>query len=205
ESFVDIEPDVTEEVDGDGLKTVVQPLRPRSPVESRETLLPLSTSPTPEVLTRWFESVVAVQRSSPASPEYYDQTARAMVEQVSLDTGLILLRNGDAWRVAARSYHDEGTPGREFSYTILNRVVAEKRTFYQSRISFGSQSDSLSGVQSVVASPIFDARDEVVGVLYGSRRKGPGAREIGALEAQPVQGLAPAVGARSDPRDAGPP
>jgi signal transduction histidine kinase len=137
---------------------------------------------------------VAVQRATPTSPEYYDQTARALVDLVNLDSGLILLRNGDAWRVVARAFRDEGVPGREFSYTILRRVVQERRTFYQSGMN-SSQSDSLYHVQSVVASPIFDAQDQVVGALYGSRGRSPRAREIGDLEAQLVQVLASAVGA----------
>jgi signal transduction histidine kinase len=194
DSFIDVETSAPEVVEHDSLKTVLQPLRARTPAEARESLMTLGTTPTPEILTRWFEAVVAVQRATPASLEYYDQTARALVDLVGLDSGLILLRNGDAWRVAARAFRDEGAPGREFSYTILNRVVAERRTFYQSRINSG-QSESLFNVQSVVASPIFDAQDNVVGALYGSRGRTPRAREVGPLEAQLVQVLASAVGA----------
>jgi signal transduction histidine kinase len=194
DSFIDVEPSLPEEVAQESLKTVMQPLRAKSPAEARQTLQTLRDTPTPEVLMHWFEAVVAVQRATPTSPEYYDQTARALLDLVNLDTGLILLRNGDAWRVVARAFRDEGAPGREFSYTILNRVVQERRTFYQSGMS-SSQSDSLYHVQSVVASPIFDAQDQVVGALYGTRGRSPKAREIGALEAQLVQVLASAVGA----------
>jgi signal transduction histidine kinase len=198
DSFIDVEPGMPDEVEHESLKTVLQPLRARSTAEARETLMNLGTAPgqtpTPEVLTAWFEAVVTVQRASPASPEYYDQTARALVDLVALDSGLILLRNGDAWRVVARAFRDEGVPGREFSHAVVNRVVAERRTFYQSRIN-SSQSDSLYHVQSVVASPIFDAQDQVAGALYGTRGRSPRTREIGPLEAQLVQVLASAVGA----------
>ena len=142
---------------------------------------------------RWFEAVVAVQRATPTSPEYYDQTAKALVDLVGLDSGLILLRNGDAWRVAARAFLDEGVPGREFSYTILNRVVHERRTFYQSRINSSAERQPVH-VQSVVASPIFDSQGPGGGALYGARGRSPRAREIGPLEAQLVQVLASAVG-----------
>jgi signal transduction histidine kinase len=194
DSFIDIEPALAEDVEPDALKTVLQPLRPRTPGDVRESLAPLSTTPTPEVLTQWFEAVMAVHRTSPASPEFYEQTARALIDLIWLDTGLILLRNGDAWRVVARAFRDDGVPGREFSYTILNRVVADRRTFFQPRI-MASQSDSLHNIGSVVASPIFDANDQVVGALYGTRARGPRNREIGPLEAQLVQVLATAVGA----------
>jgi signal transduction histidine kinase len=194
DSFIDIEPALADEVEPDSLKTVLQPLRVRFPAEVRESLAPLSTAPTPEVLTQWFEAVMAVQRTSPASPEFYEQTARALIDLIWLDSGLILLRNGDAWRVVARAFRDDGVPGREFSYTILNRVVSDRRTFFQPRV-VASQSDSLHNIGSVVASPIFDANDAVIGALYGTRARGPRSREIGPLEAQLVQVLATAVGA----------
>ncbi|MFO0879310.1 MAG: HAMP domain-containing sensor histidine kinase [Gemmataceae bacterium] len=193
DTVVEIEPPLAEDDDSDALKTVMQPLRSASQVAGREPLLNLEAGPTPELLTQWFEAVVAVQRSSPASPEYYDQTARALVELVSLDSGLILLRAGDGWRVVARAFRDEGPGGREFSHTILARVVRDRRTFFQPRLAASSQGDSLQHVVSVVASPIFDNQDQVAGALYGARLRRPRSREIGPIEAQLVQVLASGV------------
>jgi signal transduction histidine kinase len=194
DTTIDVEPAIPDGVEPDSLKTVLQPFKARSPAEARESLAPLASAPTPEVLTQWFEAVMAVQRTSPATPEFFEQTARALVDLVWLDSGLILLRNGDAWRVAARAFRDDGPPGREFSHTILNRVVSERRTFFQPRMS-ASQSDSLHNIGSVVASPIFDAQEQVIGALYGTRSRAPRSREVGPLEAQLVQVLATAVGA----------
>ena len=58
-----------------------------------------------------------------------------------------------------------------------------------------SSAHSLRGVESVVASPVFDDQGEVIGAAYGSRKtrgavKGPGIRP---LEAQVVQLLAAVV------------
>ena len=196
DTLIDIEPSIPEEVVNEDLKTVVQPLQQgRSLAGIGESFQRMGATPSPEVLTQWFEAVVAVQRSSPASPEYFDQTAKALVDLVSLDSGLILFRTGDAWRVIARSFRDEGTPGREFSYSIVNRVVSERRTFFQPRVAGLSQTESLRNIQSVVASPILDAQEQVIGALYGSRTRRPGSREIGPLEAQLVQVLASAVSA----------
>jgi signal transduction histidine kinase len=195
DSFIDVELAIPDEIEPDSLRTVVQPLRSRSASDQRELNLKIGDdTPTPETLTQWFEAVMAVQRTSPASPEFYEQTAKAMVELVNLDSGLILLRNGDAWRVVARAFRDDGMPGREFSYNILNKVVTERRTFYQPRVTM-SQTDSLMGIGSVVASPIFDASEQVVGALYGARGRSTRQREIGPLEAQLVQVLSTAVGA----------
>src|SRR5262249_43399538 len=105
-----------------------------------------------------------------------------------------LVRDADAWRVAAMIVKDENAQGRAFSHAILAQVLAAKRTFYMPA-GAASGSDSLVGVQGVVASPIIDAKDEVIGVVYGTRNQRTRGRELGPLEAQVVQLLAVAVGA----------
>jgi signal transduction histidine kinase len=174
------------------LATVALPLRAQ-PGMRPVCLLNLGDSPTPEQITQWFEVVVAVQRTSAASPEFYQQTAEALVELIGLDRGLVLLREGEVWNVVGRAFREDGGSGREFSRTVLGRVVAERRTFYQSGLN-PTASDSLHQVRAVVASPIFGAEDQVVGALYGTRVRSP-ARDITPLEAQVVQLLASAVGA----------
>ncbi len=186
-------------VDKKVLETIDKPVRAKSISDLNESLLNLGATPSPETLTRWFETVIAVQRAAAGSPEFYQQTARALVELVGLDRGLVLLHRGEVWEVVARSVR-EGTRGREFSRTILKYVVEERRTFYQASalplISDDTMA-SLADLEAVVASPIFDARDQVAGAIYGSRKRVPGGTElgIGHLEAQVVQLLASAVGA----------
>src|SRR5205823_3581320 len=150
------------------------------------SLLQLGASPPPETLAQWFETVIAVQRAAADSPAFYGQTARALVDLVGLDQGLVLLRRGKAWEVVARAPEQGGRPGQDFSDTILRRVVAERRTFYQVAPKT-APSESLQGVQAVVASPVFGAGGRVAGVLYGSRARQPQGRDIGPLEAQVVQ------------------
>jgi adenylate cyclase len=153
-------------------------------------------APTPETLARWFETVIAVQRAAAGSAEFYEQTAGALVDLVGLDRGLVLLRRGDSWEPVARKVTREGERGREFSTSILRHVVEEGRTFYQAAAD-APLSESLQGVEAVVASPIFGANDQVVGALYGSRARYAQGRVvgIGPLEAHLVQMLASAVGA----------
>jgi adenylate cyclase len=164
---------------------------------AQHSLLDLGRTPTPETLTHWFETVIAVQRAAAGSPEFYAQTAKAIVSLVGLDRGMVILRRGGRWAAHAR-YPDDGgeLPGREFSLTILDKVERERRTFFQSSATAASTSESLQGVEAVVASPIFDPRDQVVGAVYGCRNRfnphvGIG---IGPLEAQVMQLLASAVG-----------
>ena len=197
ETWITIEPADYDPINRDVLATIAQPARARSLSDVNRNILQLGRSPNPETLAEWFETVIAVQRAAAGSPEFYLQTARALVSLVSLDRGLVLLRRGNMWEAVARE-PNEGSHGREFSQTILRYVVQERRTFYQASMSLLTMAESLAGVEAVVASPIFDSHDEVVGALYGSRRlrytelSGEG---IGPLEAQLVQLLASAVGA----------
>jgi adenylate cyclase len=179
----------------ESLLTVASPALVKAPSRQPPSLLELGQSPDPATLTQWFETVIAVQRAAAGSPEFYEQTARAVVALVGLDRGLVVLRKAGRWMVQAR-YPDEDVPGREFSTTILQRVEREQRTFFQSAATAPVATESLQGVEAVAASPIFDSRDQVVGAVYGLRTRfnphtGLG---IGPLEAQVMQLLASAVG-----------
>jgi adenylate cyclase len=191
-----------EAADGDilrkELETLAQPVRPLGPVEATVSLQTLGEAPSAEKLAGWFETVLAVQRAAAGSPEFYDQTARALITLVGLDKGLVLLRRGERWEVSARVVAREGGFGREFSTSILRYVVEERRTFYQAEAHGGlSSTESLTNVEAVVASPIFDINENVAGVLYGCRNRYGKVRGtgIGKLEAQVVQVLASVVGA----------
>ncbi len=187
-------------IEREGLLTISQPIRSRT--GGRPPLQPLTQlgeSPSAETIAQWLETVIALQRSAGNPAEIYEETARALINLVGLDIGLILLRREGKWEVVARCANDHGFAGhgREFSQTILNQVMREHRTFYQDLGSLTSQ-ESLRNIDAVVASPIFGLQEEeVVGAVYGSRRwrgraKGGG---ISTLEAQLVQLLAAAVGA----------
>ena len=98
DSFIEVETGLPEEIEHDALQTVMQPVR--GPIHG-------GGAPDPAVAefgadARGAYPLVrggfAVQRTTPASPEYYEQTAKALVDLVGLDSGLVLLRNGDAWR-----------------------------------------------------------------------------------------------------------
>lgn len=177
------------------LQTIASP-RSRRSVNESLSLMDLGHAPAAETLTHWFETVIAVQRAAAGSVEFYQQTARAVVALVGLDRGMVLLRRDGHWFVQARCPEESSHAGHEFSLTTLDRVERERRTFFQAPEAMPATADSLQGVEAVVASPIFDSRDEVVGAVYGCRSRftphaGIG---IGPLEAQVMQLLASAVG-----------
>jgi adenylate cyclase len=155
----------------------------------------LGDAPSPETVARWLEQVIALQRAPAGSKEFHDQTARALVELVGLDLGMILLRRDGSWEIMGyHAAHD--SVNSRYSRTLLSQVVADRRTFFQDLSTKKVDTESLLDLEAVVVSPIFGINDEVAGVLYGTRG-GLAARRGGIrpLEAQVVQLLAAAVGA----------
>jgi signal transduction histidine kinase len=191
ETMIDLEPSEPEPVELSALRTCRAPVR--GATGTHPNLLALTEATSAEEVVGWLETVVDVQKAS-GPQEFFQQTANAMVERIGLDTGLVILLEGETWRVVGGMTKLDRTSGRAFSQTILDKVLTEKRTFYMPAMPAGS-GESLVGVQGVIASPVFNARDEVIGVVYGSRVQRARVREIGKLEAQVVQLLAAAVGA----------
>jgi signal transduction histidine kinase len=193
DTTVDVVAGEPDTVERDLLETVARPARGRS-AAAVQSLLQLGRTPSALAMANWVETLLTVQRAAAGSPEFYQQTAQALTDLVGLDRGLLILRQGNAWKVVARAFVDEGGAGREFSHSILNRVLEEKRTFFQP-LAKVAHAESLQGVQAVVASPILGPDDNVVGALYGSRSAHLRAPDLGPLDAQVVQLLASAVGA----------
>jgi adenylate cyclase len=192
ESQIEITPERPDEFE---LGTIAQPVAPGG-LRLARSLPGLDDSPSAPQLTRWFEAVIAVQRAAASSEAFYRETARAVVELVGLDFGLVLMRRDGDWRVVER-HPPQAESAVAFSRTILERVCQEKRTFFQTAAGI-DLTKSLVGVSAVVASPIFSHDGAtVVGAVYGTRssRSGLLATEIRPIEAQLVQVLATAVGA----------
>jgi adenylate cyclase len=172
------------------------PIAPgRTPFQVMDTLTELGDTPDVETLTHWFQTIASVQQAAADSEEFYHQTARAVIDLVGLDRGLVLLKKEEDWQVAAMHAVDRYA-GPSFSRGILDEVVRRRRTFYQN-LPAASVRESLVNVEAVVAAPVLDKNQEVIAVVYGSRGLGtsPEGGVIRPLEAQIVQVLAAAVGA----------
>jgi signal transduction histidine kinase len=192
ETILDIDSSEAEPISMHLLKTVAAPVRGDTLSPQHVSLIDRSDSASPEEVVGWLETVIAVQRA--VNPQdFYERTAKALVERIGLDAGLVLTRDGETWRVVAMVTKESETQGRAFSHTILSQVLTAKRTFYLPAGAAGG-GDSLVGVQGVVASPILDAHDDVFGAVYGIRHQRTRGRELGPLEAQVVQLLAVTVG-----------
>ena len=160
------------------------------------TLDPATDVPDPSQLTRWFETVVSVQRAAASSPEFYQEIARAVVDLIGLDHGLVLLRKGENWEPVA-VHSAPGALRVNYSRTVLERVRVERRTFYQGG-GLENPSVSLTGITAVVASPVLDPEGgAVIGAVFGAkvRREATGPPQLKPLHAQLVQVLAAAAAA----------
>src|SRR5262249_42399860 len=82
----------------DGFVSIRQPVKAThvglaAGFESAPTVEPaaIGESPSPEVLTHWMETILALQRAGGEAKDFYDRTARALVSMIGLDVGLVIL------------------------------------------------------------------------------------------------------------------
>ena len=149
-------------------------------------------------LVRWLQSAMDVLQSATSSADFFEKAARAAVELLSLDSCRVLLLDGENWQTKAVHLSPRLAQAPEWkpSQRILKRVLREKRTTWEVPRSATSVAASLTGVQAVVAAPILDPRDAILGVLYGERRQEGGQTATGPiteLEAMLVELLARGV------------
>jgi adenylate cyclase len=152
----------------------------------------LGAAPEAVTLAGWFETLLHVQQAAAGSSEFFAATARAVVDLIGLDRGLVLLHQDGDWKIQA----EYGEPGRSrgFSRTVVQNVLNRKQAILLTPQT-EAETSSLYDIQAVVAAPILNAASEVVGVVYGSRdsHTSSGLAEVTPLEAQVVRLLAAIV------------
>jgi adenylate cyclase len=149
-----------------------------------------------ESLFRWFQGALDVLAAAAGGSDFFFKAARAAVDLVGLDTGWVLLcKNGrfqpQTVQTAAGVHLD---PAWQPSRQVLDHVRQQKRTFWQ----VAAPDGSLVGITAVVAAPILDREQRVIGALYGDRRPHRGAsglRPITRVEALLVELLAVGIAA----------
>src|SRR5438445_736011 len=106
--------------------------------------------------------------TSASSVDFYQRAARALVESSDLDAGRVLLLQSGEWqqRECQVAAHNQQCSLRPFSRTLLQKVRQDRRTYFESTGALASPSASMTGLESVVASPILDQHGEVIGALY---------------------------------------
>jgi adenylate cyclase len=148
-----------------------------------------------ERLTDWLHTIVELQQAAPGSPEFFRQTARAMLDLIGMDLGMVLLAGERGWSVAGTAGARSDAEAR-YSRTMVDYVARNRQTVYQDVERMAGTAMSLLRIEAAVAAPVFGLNGELAGVLYGARNRGLFARgPVGPLEAQLVQLLAAAAGA----------
>ncbi|MDA8563744.1 hypothetical protein N9L06_04750 [Mariniblastus sp.] len=132
-----------------------------------------------ERLIELLRTIMQMLQESPSSSEFYDNACRAIGQLLELDNCLILFRDGykppfGKLEASFRDWHAQSSfplMREESEYSpslkILDFVRKEKQTVYQIP---DVRSASLVGVSSLVASPLKNSHDEVIGIIYGDRR-----------------------------------
>jgi adenylate cyclase len=135
-----------------------------------------------QYLLRGLHATVGLFQLATNSAEFLSMAAQAMIDVVGLETAAALMWDGGEWRTEAicvrggspRPEDSEWVPSR----SILTRVKDERKTFW--RVPDLGHSASLVDVKALVAAPILNRKAEVIGALYGDRRRRVG----GAIDLQ---------------------
>ncbi len=184
-TWIEVEPMTT----GQRFSTVAAPIG-NLPKHALTVGFDEDETPSLEKITRWFETLISVQRAAAGADDFYQQAAVAAVNLIGFDEALVLSLEGDDWIVRGRGARSNGSEPT-FSRSILREVVRERRTYYQPADELASL---LTDNGLAAASPIFDADGkQVVGAVYGFRKITGGTTgicEISPVHAQLLQTLA---------------
>jgi adenylate cyclase len=124
-------------------------------------------------LLRWLQSILDVFQVDASSSDFFVQAARALVDMVNLDSGRVLLLQQDEWRTQTLQTASGVVAQLHWqpSRNLLERVLKEKRTFWESPNPVTSTAASLVEIDAVVVAPVLDRGGAVIGALYGDRRQ----------------------------------
>ena len=124
-------------------------------------------------MIQWLHGVLEVLQAVAESADFLDRAARAVVDAVGLDAARVLLLQDGDWHVqdaadgrAGRFAASCGRPaGRCWS-----GCAGEADVLGGARPGRAA-SESLAGLETVIAAPILNKAGEVIGALYGERRR----------------------------------
>ncbi len=130
-----------------------------------------------EQLVELLQSIMQILQNSPSSHEFFENATKAMADALNLDHVVIVFESSQAlpfgdenetwgrWRSQALYCANPGTAWNPSEH-FLETVYRDKQTVYQMP---EVRTESLIGVTSLVASPIKNAKDDVIGVIYCDR------------------------------------
>ncbi|MCI0463160.1 MAG: adenylate/guanylate cyclase domain-containing protein [Gemmataceae bacterium] len=129
----------------------------------------------PDQLRTLLEGVpraLGVLQSAVGAADFLERASGALVQIIGLDSGRVLLRRDDSWEVAA-AHAAAPDPDWKPSRHVLERLLQTRSAVWQRPPAAGEpDSASLRLLDAVVAAPLLDRHDKIIGALYGERRRG---------------------------------
>ncbi|MCG8651473.1 MAG: adenylate/guanylate cyclase domain-containing protein [Pirellulales bacterium] len=149
-------------------------------------------------MLRGLQVTIELFQQATNEAEFLSQATKALIDVVGLETAAALRWDGEHWQTQTKVTSPENPPGEAEhwrpSRTVLRRMKEECRTFWRTP----DATQSLLDVKALVAAPILNGRAEVIGALYGDRRRashGSGSVAITEVEALLVESLASSAAA----------
>ena len=173
-----------------------------APVSLNELFGKESESDRARVAVELVRSALTVVQQAAGSNEFFDSAVRAVATMVELDRALVLMREGDGWKVRSSYTNLADTSSTEtkadesFSQGLTQRVLDTGQTVIYDPIHQAEVSNiSIALLDRAVATPIFNERHDVIGAIYGDRKLRSDTIDsgIGELEAALLEVMAGAV------------
>lgn len=163
--------------------------------ESDDSESATRVSPGPDTLAAWLESLSDLQRSAAGSKELFKVAARAIFNPGGLDGGIVLIRSGSGWEVAA-SYIPHAVNGVGFREDLIEMAVESRETLFHDA-KLVDADPTIQDFHTAIICPVLGSGDDVVGVVYGFRslHGRNNRRGIRILEAQFAQVVADSLSA----------
>jgi len=137
--------------------------------------------PTPEPseeaehLVQVLQATMDVFQGACTAEELHHSAVTSAVKLVKFDRARILKYDTGTW-TEQMGFPDDGAMPSRASHHVLNMVLANSRTFWDTGIS--GSTESLANVDAVIAAPILNSRLDVIAALYGERLHRPGINAI---------------------------
>lgn len=161
----------------------------------QEALRRLDASADVEGVIRGIQTTTSLMQSATDRKTLFQSGIRSLVDLLSFSRARVLFWNGSVWH-APMETDDSGASGSFAPSTnVLESMRTQKKPFWRNGKGGAFENDSapsLEGIDAVIAVPLLDERDEVVGALYADRPllRGGKLREITPLEAMLVELIA---------------
>ena len=131
-----------------------------------------------------------VFQSAQTQDELFDSAIQGAQRLAGFDRAVVVVRAVDKW-VPRWSDTRHAKQGWQISQTVLNEVLNARQTFWDSTTVGTSQ--TLTNIDGVIAAPILNADDVVIGALYGDCKRNAfqhGPEAITRLQARLMELLA---------------